>query len=103
MATIVAAMIAKARRDIQHYFFKADAVRPERAVRFEPHNRMQERQFEFLRARGVIHEARPGYFWIDIPKYDSELHRRLTIAHTLLIAVLLAAVVLGIGISFAGR
>ena len=77
MATIVAAMIAKARRDIQHYFFKADAVRPERAVRFEPHNRMQERQFEMMRARGVIHEARPGYFWVDIPKYDSELHRRM--------------------------
>ena len=91
MATVIAAAIAKARRDIQHYFFQADAVRPERAVRFEPHNRIQERQFERMRSIGIIHEAKPGYFWIDIPKYDSELRRHLMVLRTVLLVVLFAA------------
>ena len=103
MATIVAAMVAKARRDIQHYFFKADAVRPERAVRFQPHDRMQERQFESMRTRGVIHEARPGYFWVDITKYDSELHRRLGNLRLALLVLLVAFLALGAGSYLAVR
>lgn len=93
MATVIAAATAKARRDIQHYFFKEDAVRPERAVRFEAHNRIQERQFERMQASGIIREAKPGYYWIDIPVYDSELQRRLMTLRTILLIVLSAALI----------
>ena len=54
MATVVAAMIARARRDIQHYFFSEDAVQPDRAIRFEPRNRIQRRQFDRMLSRGII-------------------------------------------------
>ena len=103
MATVIAAVVAKARRDIQHYFFKADAVRPERAVRFEPNSRVQERQFEMMRARGIIHEAKPGYFWVDIPKYDSELRRRLMTLRAVLLLVLLAALIAALAGFFTAR
>ena len=103
MATVIAAVVARARRDIQHYFFKADAVRPERAVRFEPNSRIQERQFEFMRSRGIIHEAKPGYFWIDIPEYDSDLRRRLMALRAVLIVVLSAALVVALIATYAAK
>lgn len=103
MATVIAAVVAKARRDIQHYFFQEDAVRAERAVRFEPNSRIQERQFELMRDRGVIREAKPGYFWVDIPKYDSELRRRLMTLRLVLLAVLSCALIAGLLGVFAAR
>ena len=103
MATVIAAAVAKARRDIQHYFFKADAVRPERAVRFEAHNRIQERQFDRMRSIGIIHEAKPGYFWIDIPAYDSELQRRLRTLRTILLVVLFAALTFALVATYAAK
>jgi hypothetical protein len=44
MATTAAALIARARREIQHHFFSEDAVRPDRAIGFEPANEFQQRQ-----------------------------------------------------------
>ena len=101
MATVIAALVAKARRDIQHYFFQEDAVRPERAVRFEPNSRIQERQFDLMRSRGIIQEAKPGYFWVDIPKYDSELRRRLTRLRWALLVALFALLIAALMGAFA--
>ena len=103
MATVIAAVVAKARRDIQHYFFQEDAVRADRAVRFEPNSRIQERQFELMRARGIVREAKPGYFWVDIPKYDSELRRRLMTLRLVLLVVLSCALIAGLLGAFAAR
>lgn len=103
MATVIAAVVARARRDIQHYFFQEDAVRPERAVRFEPNSRVQERQFEIMRSRGVIREAKPGYFWVDIPKYDSELRRRLMTLRAVLLVVLFCVLVAALAGAFAAH
>ena len=41
MATAAAAAVARARREIQHHFFSNDAVRPDRAVDFDPANGLQ--------------------------------------------------------------
>jgi len=71
MATAAAAAVAKARRDIQHHFFSNDAVRPDRAVSFESDRIIQQRQFERMRSRGIIREASPGLFWLDVIAYDS--------------------------------
>ena len=46
MATGAAVLIAKARRDIQHEFFSQDAVRPDRAIAFDPSRHIQRRVFE---------------------------------------------------------
>jgi hypothetical protein len=94
MATAAAAAIARARRDIQHEFFSQDAVRAERAIAFDPDRHVQRVVFERWRRAGVIHEARPGYYWLDVIAYDIDLrrrHSRMKIA--LLVIVLLLLIV----------
>lgn len=88
MATAAAAMAARARREIQHHFFSADAVRPDRAVAFEPSNHFEQRQFERLRANDIVREASPGLFWLDMPAYDDLLQERHGRVRTALLVVL---------------
>ena len=98
MATGVAAVIARARRDIQHHFFSHDAVRPDRAVGFEPYSRIQQRQFERMRSRGIIREAGVDTYWLDVVAYDDDLqarYRRVKAALFVAIAALLVVFALG--------
>ena len=95
MATAAAAAAARARRDIQHHFFMNDAVRSERAIAFEPSGMFQQRQFERMCARGIIREAGPGRYWLDVVAYDVDLtgrHRRLKVA----LAIALVAMAVGL-------
>ena len=100
MATAAAAAIAKARRDIQHYFFSHDAVRPDRAVAFEAARMIEQRQFERMRSRGIIREAKPGFFWLDVVAYDIDLRQRFTRVRTVLLVVILALMIGLIGAVF---
>jgi hypothetical protein len=97
MATAAAAAVARARRDIQHHFFSEDAVRPDRAVAFEPMNRLQRRQFERMQARGIVRESGPGRYWLDVVAYDIDLtsrYRRVKVVLMIAIAVLLAVLLI---------
>lgn len=99
MATIMAAIVAKSRRDIQHLFFSRDAVRPERAIAFEASRPIERRQFEWMRKRGVIREASPGKYWLNAIDYDIDLRRRHAAVRTALlivVAILAAALLLGV-------
>ena len=87
MATAAAAAVARARREIQHHFFSHDAVRPDRAVEFDPPSRLQRRQFERMRERGIIHEDGRGRYWLDVVAYDIDLTGRY---HRVKIALLCA-------------
>jgi hypothetical protein len=93
MATAAAAAVAKARRDIQHHFFSQDAVRPDHAVPFEPRSRLQDRQFERMRSRGIIREAEPGRYWVDVVAYDIDLRQRFTRVRTLLLIIVVVLLV----------
>jgi len=99
MATsAVAAMAARARREIQHRFFAADAVRPDRAIGFDPANRMEQRQFERLRQAGAVHEVSPGRYWLDLPVYDQLLRERFRrVRYILLAVIVLMALLAGYG------
>jgi hypothetical protein len=96
MATAAAALVARARREIQHHFFSHDAVRPDRAVAFDPGNGIERRQFERMVGRGIIHQTGAGDYWLDVVAYDVDLrarHRRvkaLLVIIAILIVVLLA-------------
>jgi len=93
MATAAAAAVARARRDVQHHFFSLDAVRPDRAVDFDPPTRLQRRQFERMRDRGIIHDTGDGRYWLDVVAYDVDLrarHRRVKTALIILLVVLAA-------------
>ena len=98
MATAAAAAVAKARRDIQHHFFSHDAVRPDRAVSFEPDRMIQQRQFERMRARGIIREASPGLYWLDVVAYDIDLRDRHARVRTVLL-ILILILMIGLGAS----
>jgi hypothetical protein len=102
MATAAAAAVAKARRDIQHHFFSEDAVRPDRAVGFEATSRIQERQFERMRGRGIIHEARPGRYWLDVVAYDVDLRERHARIRLVLL-VMVTVLAIGFGVSLITR
>ena len=102
MATAVAAAVAKARRDIQHHFFSHDAVRPDRAVAFEANRRIEERQFERMRSRGIIREAKPGLYWLDVVAYDIDLRQRFTRVRWLLL-VMVVGLAVALGFAAANR
>ena len=98
MATVAAALIARARREIQHHFFAADAVRPGRAIAFEPERGIERSQFERMRDRGIIREEAPGHYWLNVIDYDIDLgrrHRNLRNVLLAIIAVLLVMLALG--------
>jgi hypothetical protein len=106
MATAAAALVARARRQIQHHFFSNDAVRPDRAVSFDPPDGIERRQFERMKSRGIIHEERQGHYWLDVVAYDVDLrarHQRVKIALLVVIAILLIGLLFGIfqGATFA--
>lgn len=98
MATsAVAAAVARARRNIQHHFFSNDAVRPDRAVSFEPQRHIEHRQFERMMRRGIIHEVKPGLYWLDVVAYDVDLtarYHRVRIALAVVVLILVAALLI---------
>jgi len=89
MATGAAAAIARARRDIQHHFFSRDAVRPDRAVDFEPDRMIEQRQFERMQERGIIHRTNDGRYWLDVVACDVDLQQRYRRVRLALIVVLI--------------
>jgi hypothetical protein len=91
MATAAAAVAARAHREVRDYFTQKDALDPSRAVEFKPQARIQERYLEQLLAQGVVHEVRPGHYWLDLPAYEEMRRQRL--AWGLRILVLTAVVI----------
>ena len=98
MATApAAAAVARARRDVRHHFFSQDAVRPDSAISFEPGSRLQRRMFERMSESGIIREAKPGQYWIDVVAYDRDRtarFERVRIALLVVVFALLAGVLL---------
>jgi len=88
MATAAAALTARARREIQHHFFAADAVRPERALPFDPANGFERRQFERMLKRHIIREESPGRYWLDVVHYDVDLRARHRRVRNILLAII---------------
>lgn len=104
MATGAAAVIAKARRDIQHEFFSHDAVRADRAIDFDPSRHVQRRVFERWQRAGIIRRESNGRYWLDVVAYDADLrgrHNRLRIA--LLVVLSLLALGIAAGLVTLGR
>ena len=94
-----AAIIAKARRDIQHEFFSQDAVRADRAIAFDPSRHVQRRVFERWQRAGVIRGAGSGRYWLDVTAYDIDLrkrHNRMRTALLIIVALLLLGLTTGL-------
>jgi hypothetical protein len=99
MASAAAAAVARARRDIQHHFFSKDAVRPDRAIAFEPSRRIERRLFERMMSRGIIRQVKQGRYWLDVVAYDEDLtsrYGRVKIALWIVILAFLVAALIPI-------
>jgi hypothetical protein len=93
MASAAAALVARARREIQHRFFEADAVRPDRTINFEPANGFERRIFDRYLRSGIVHQGSGGQYWMDVAAYDVDLRRRHRIVRNMLLAVILILIV----------
>ena len=60
---------ARARRRLISHFMEADAVSVEKAVGYAPDRGMERRLLERLIEQGVLHVAKAGTYWLDIPAY----------------------------------
>ena len=93
-ATIAAAIVARARREVREHFENQDAFDPDHAVGYEPPDRMHERQFELLVGRGILRETGDGRYWIDRAAMRLEDERRKA-------AMKVALMLIGIGVLIA--
>jgi hypothetical protein len=76
MATAAAAIIARARREVEELFFDNDAFSSDRAIDFEPRSPVQQRYLDQLIGEGIVHEAAQGRFWFDLPAYKERQRQR---------------------------
>jgi hypothetical protein len=94
IATAAAAIAARARHEVENLFFDNDAFSPDRAVPFEPRMRIQRRYLEQMIGEGVVHEASPGHYWLDLAAYRQMRHDRFVWTMRILaIAVVVVIVV----------
>ncbi|WP_288458768.1 hypothetical protein [uncultured Sphingomonas sp.] len=63
--TVVAAMVARARKQIEWHFVSAGATRKETAIAFErPTGRLERRVFDRMVSFGAIEKTPAGTFWL---------------------------------------
>ena len=103
MATAAAALVARARREIQHQFFEADAVRPDRAIGFSPANGFERRMFGRYCSRGIIRESVDGKYWLDVVAYDVDLQQRHRRVRAVLLAIIAMLAILVLAGEFQGH
>jgi hypothetical protein len=100
-STVVAAMAAKARREVRYYFTSRNAFSSASAVPYEPPTRMHRRQIERLLRRGVVKATSDGRFWIDQQALQLEEERRRAQAVLLLKIMIGAAFVTAVAVAAA--
>jgi hypothetical protein len=92
--TIVAGMVARARRKITAHFLVHHATSAEDAVAFKPQRPIEQRQFDRLRGKGVIREAGAGRYWLDTAAFqaDTDARRKRLIPIVLILTLIAAAI-----------
>lgn len=86
--------ISRARRPVTSHFLAFHAIGPSDAVAFVPQNDGDRAQFAQMRAAGIIHEAIPGHYWLDLRalKGDEDAKRLRMVPVAIALAVLAALV-----------
>jgi hypothetical protein len=73
---VVPISTARARRRIADHFYALQAFEPEKAIEFAPQTSDELRQFDQLRADGVIRQQVPGHYWFDLDVHQAAKKRR---------------------------
>jgi hypothetical protein len=87
-AAVIAAAVARARREISEHFEQAGAFDPAHSVRYEPPDPIHERQFEILVGRGILRQLGDGRYWIDREAVRIEAERRATAAKNVFMIII---------------
>ncbi|MFL6729346.1 MAG: hypothetical protein ACJ8D6_10150 [Sphingomicrobium sp.] len=73
---LIAAMAAKARREVREHFEVRDAFGPGQAVAYDPPSPMHRRQFDSLVGRAILLATGDGRYWLDRAAVRREEERR---------------------------
>lgn len=92
-ATVAAALVARARREVREHFEQRDAFDPEHAVSYDPPDRMHERQLEMFVGRGILRETGDGRYWIDRAAVRLEDERRKAALKVALVLIAVGVVI----------
>jgi hypothetical protein len=101
--TIIAAMAAKARREVRRHFEQKNAFDPRHAAAYDPPDSMHRRQFEHMIGRGILRDTGDGLYWIDreAERIEQERRRAAALLVMKIILVGIALAVAGVGIATA--
>jgi hypothetical protein len=88
-STIIAAAVARARREVRQHFEQREAFDRARAIAYDPPDRMHRRQFARLVDRGILREARSGFYWMDRAAVRREAERQKANAWKALVIVVI--------------
>jgi hypothetical protein len=93
---MAAVAMARARRKVKAYFFAMHAIAADEAVPYKPGGHVEARQFEWMKAKGIIHEAGPDLYWIDTEALadDDERRRRILVPVTIIVSLAIAGILL---------
>jgi hypothetical protein len=96
--TVIAAMAARARREVREHFERGNAFDRAHAAAYEPPDSLHRRQFDYLIGRGILRDTGDGRYWIDREAEKLEEERRRSSALLVLKIVLVGfAVAVAIG------
>ena len=73
---VVSIATVRARRRIADHFFALQAFEPGSAIEFAPQTSDELREFDRLRADGVIRQQVPGHYWFDLDVHQAAAKKR---------------------------
>jgi len=96
-ASVAAAIVAKARRDVCEHFEQYDAFAPDDAVAYEPPDRIHRTQFDALVGRGIVKPTADGRYWFDrAAEREDEQRRRAAALVVLKVALIVLAITIAV-------
>ncbi|MCW3848991.1 hypothetical protein OF829_17265 [Sphingomonas sp. LB-2] len=87
---IVAHATNRASQEITGHFMALHAISAGDAAAFVPRRPAVQREFDRMRAAGVVREAIKGHYWLDVPAYYADVQKRRSKMVPIVIAVSLA-------------
>lgn len=93
--TLIGALAMRARRHVRAHFLAYHAISPEEAVPYVPQRRLERTQFGRLLRAGVIREAKPEHYWLDLAadRKAEERRRAVLVPVVVALAVAIAGVI----------
>ena len=102
-ASMIAAVVARARREVGEHFQSHEAFSPAQAVAFDPPTRMHARQLDLLIGRGIVKETADGRYWFDRAGWKSDEERRTAAAKQMIILICLGVLIASVVVAFLRR